>query len=269
MVWRLDYHIHTKYCRHARGELEEYVQAALSKNLDEMGFSDHFIMTYLPPQTVQDDYCMKEEELPLYIDQAHALQDKYRNIIIKLGIEADYYTGKEKEIQKLLNPFKFDYIYGSIHVVEDQVIDDDRYRKKLHGHEIFELYEKYFLIQKKAVQSGLFDIMAHFDLPKKYGDRPHKSINELVEGVVEALAKKKVCVEVNTGGLRKPVKELYPSVEILRSFCENDIQVTLGSDSHQPSEVGWEIDRTLQLLRDIGFTQIVGFEKRKKIFYDI
>ncbi|MFX1296880.1 MAG: histidinol-phosphatase HisJ family protein [Promethearchaeota archaeon] len=266
---RLDYHIHTKLCRHAIGEMDEYVQVALSKSLDEMGFSDHFIMVYLPQNAVQDDYCMKKEEIPIYINKVRNLQKKYADISIKLGIEVDYYEGKKNEIKQLLSPYEFDYIYCSIHVVDGEVIDDDRFRKIPYGNEIDELYKKYFINLKKAIESRLFDIVAHLDLPKKYGERPKRSMNELVEEVIEALVRHKLCIELNTGGYRKPIKEQYPSLDILRLCYENDIQVTIGSDSHKPEEVGWEVTRALNLLRDIGYSHIVGFENRRKIFYDI
>jgi histidinol-phosphatase (PHP family) len=249
--------------------MEDYVQVALSKKLDEMGFSDHFIMTYLPPSAVQDDYCMRVEEIPIYINKVKELQISHSDISIKLGIEVDYAGGKEKEIKKLLKPYEFDYIYCSIHVVEGRCIDDDRFRKVPQGQEIDELYAKYFTIMEQAIESRLFDIMAHLDLPKKFGDRPERSISELIARVIEALVRNKVVIELNTGGFRRPVKEQYPSIEILQRCYENDIQITLGSDSHQPEEVGWEIDRALNILRDLGYSQIVGFEKHKKILYDI
>ncbi|MCD4692171.1 MAG: PHP domain-containing protein, partial [Calditrichales bacterium] len=36
-----DYHIHTKLCKHARGEMEEYVEQALRIGLKEIAFTDH------------------------------------------------------------------------------------------------------------------------------------------------------------------------------------------------------------------------------------
>jgi len=269
MPTRIDYHIHTKFCRHATGEMEEYVQVALSKKLDEMGFSDHFIMTYLPSTLDTTEYCMKEEELPLYIQGVKDLQENHSEISIKLGVEVDYCLGKEKIIKKLLRPFKFDYIYGSVHLVDDWIIDDDRNKENYEKYDLFELYQKYFHIQKRAIETGLFDILTHFDLPKKFGYRPQQSINELIDEVIEALVKQKMCVELNTGGFRKPINEQYPSSAILQKCYENDIQVTFGSDSHKPEEVGWDLDRALEILRDIGYSQLVGFKNRRKIFYNI
>jgi len=249
--------------------MSDYVRAAIAKGLDEMGFSDHFIMVYLPPSLAQDDYCMKAEELPLYIKKVKELQEAHTDIEIKLGIEVDFYEGKVSEIETLLKPFQFDYIYGSTHVVRDIIIDDDRFRATWDAYSVDEVYEIYFRNLKKAVESRLFDIMAHLDLPKKYGDRPTKPMDMLIDDVIDALVQNDVCVELNTSGLRKPVKEQYPSFQILQALFENDIPITIGSDSHRPDEVGWELEKALQMLREIGYSQIVCYKNRKREYYDI
>lgn len=271
MPRHIDYHIHTNLCGHATGEMAEFVEAAISKKLDEIGFADHLPMIFLPANLPLEDYCMKLEELPLYVQLVKHLQEKYPNIIIKLGIEADYYEGKEQEIRKLLKQVDFDFVYGSIHALGDPawVIDDDRYRHRYKDYDLFELYQLYFKSLVEAIQTGLYDVLAHLDLPKKYGDRPEQSIAPLVAEVIEALVKNKVCIEVNTSGFRRPVEEQYPSTEILRACFENDIQVTMGSDAHRAEEVGWKIARALKILKEVGYSQIVGFEKRKKLFFEI
>ena len=40
----IDYHIHTKLCGHASGEMAEYVECAIAAGVKEMGFSDHMPM---------------------------------------------------------------------------------------------------------------------------------------------------------------------------------------------------------------------------------
>ena len=271
MVRRIDYHIHTKLCGHAVGEMSEYVEASIAKNLDEIGFSDHIPMIYLPSYLPLEDYCMKLEELPLYVESVKRLQEEYPDIIIKLGIEADYYEGKEQDIKKLLNQIDFDYIFGSVHALGDPawVIDDQRFSDKHQQFEVFELYQLYFKYLIEAIKTGFYDIIAHLDLPKKFGDRPKQSIQPMIDEVIEALVKNKVSIEVNTAGLRFPAGEQYPSEEVLRACYKSDIQVTVGSDSHRPEEVGWELDKALNLLRKIGYSQIIGFKKRKRIFFEI
>ena len=57
-----DYHTHTPLCRHAEGEPEAYVDAALAAGLTEYGISDH------APQVPEpfDDWRMLDAELPEY-----------------------------------------------------------------------------------------------------------------------------------------------------------------------------------------------------------
>ncbi len=271
MVRRIDYHIHTKLCNHATGEMAEFVETAISKKIDEIGFADHLPMVFLPSNLPLDDYCMKLEQLPFYVTSVKELQEKYPDIVIKLGIEADYYDGKEQEIKELLKRADFDYVYGSVHAIGEPawIIDDERFRHKYQEYDVFELYQFYFKNITQAIQTGLYDIMAHLDLPKKFGDRPEQSITPMIDEVIDALVKHRVSIEVNTAGFRYPAGEQYPSEEILRACFENDIQVTFGSDSHRPEEVGWELDRALSLLREIGYTEIIGFKKRKRISFEI
>ena len=63
---------------------------------------------------------------------------------------------------------------------------------------------------------------------------------------------------------RKEVKEQYPSEEIIKSIFDLDIPILLGSDAHHPSEIVFEFKKIINLLKDIGFTQLAKFDKRKR-----
>ena len=129
-------------------------------------------------------------------------------------------------------------------------------------------------MQKREIEySKLFDldIVSHFDLPKKFNDLPNDKelvFNEAVK-TLEVVKKKGVAMEINTSGLRKDVKEQYPSEEIIKKIFELDIPVLLGSDAHDPNEVGWEFKSTMSLLKKIGITQLAHFNKRKVSFLEI
>ena len=40
----VDYHCHTRLCKHAVGEVPQYVERAIARGIDELGFSDHMPM---------------------------------------------------------------------------------------------------------------------------------------------------------------------------------------------------------------------------------
>ena len=76
------------------------------------------------------------------------------------------------------------------------------------------------------------------------------------------LAQSGVAVEVSTGGLRKPIGELYPDPRFLAACRDRDVPVTLASDAHVPALVGSDFDRALELLRSAGYETITIFEER-------
>ncbi len=76
-------------------------------------------------------------------------------------------------------------------------------------------------------------------------------------------------MEINTGGLRKDVKQQYPTKEIIQRMYEHDIPVLLGSDAHSPESIAYEFKRIINMLKEIGYSQLAHFNKRKRIFFEI
>jgi len=115
------------------------------------------------------------------------------------------------------------------------------------------------------------DIVGHFDLPKKFNDFPANKelIFKEVMKTLELIKKRGIVMEINTGGLRKDVKEQYPSEEIINKMLDLDIQILLGSDAHKPNQVAWEFQKMLRFLKKVGYTQLTHFEKRNRTFLEI
>ncbi|MFX0057750.1 MAG: histidinol-phosphatase HisJ [Candidatus Hodarchaeota archaeon] len=277
-----DWHTHNFLCRHAIGSLEEYVEEGLKIGLDLIGFSDHFPYEFLKgiEGIPYQNYSMRLEEVNGYISNAEKLKKAYHNKIkIKIGFEIDFIEYQEGIYKKYLNKFidKLDYILGSIHILQGKneifAFDDNRF---LDRYNIFksidEFYLKYYEILLNMISSKEFDcdIISHFDLPKKYNKRPENKeiILNKAFTILEFIKKKKLAVEINTSGLRKEVKEQYPSEEIIKKMWEFDIPILLGSDAHHPYEVGYKFKETIKLIKKIGYNQLAYFDKRKKYFID-
>ena len=65
-------------------------------------------------------------------------------------------------------------------------------------------------------------------------------------------------------GLRKPVGEIYPSRQLLEMFHRRGVPIILSSDAHAPGEVGAGYDKSLPLVRDIGYREVVTFSNRER-----
>lgn len=260
----VDYHIHTKMCGHAYGEMEEYVAAAQRKGLREIGFADHVPMYFLAPEQRDLSIAMKEEELPLYVEQVREMQAKFHPFNVKLGLEADFTPGMENELAAILEAYDFDYVLGSIHYIDGWGYDNSQYISEYDKWDLYELYRRYFTILGQAAASGLFDTLAHPDLIKKFGFSPQADIAPLYAGAVQKIAEAGVCIEVNTAGLRAPAGEIYPQIKFLELCRKNRVPVTLGSDAHHPEQVGAGFKEAMELLRTVGYREVVTFSGRKR-----
>ncbi|WP_418790583.1 histidinol-phosphatase HisJ family protein [Phosphitispora sp. TUW77] len=265
----IDYHIHTKMCGHASGEMDEFVVVGKQKGLKEIGFADHIPMYFLPAEERDNSIAMKEEELDTYAGRVREMQEKYYPFPIKFGIEADFIPGKEKELLAVLKRHDFDYVLGSIHFLDGWGFDNPRHRQGYDKWDIYELYHYYFTTVQKAAASGIFDSMAHPDLIKKFGIRPDRDVTGIYEDTVREIAASGVCVEINTAGLRVPAGEIYPDTVFVKLCHKYKVPVTLGSDAHQPQYVGVGFKEAVAVLKSAGYTKVVTFTGRNKNYYYI
>ena len=258
-----DYHLHTSLCGHAVGEMEEYLAAAERAGLTEVGFSDHLPQYFLPPDQRNPGLGMGEEELPRYVEKVLRLREAAAPVRLKLGAEADYVPGHEEALARILDRYPFDYVLGSVHYIDGWGFDNPELIDGYSRRDIGQLYEQYFSLLQAAARTGLFDVMAHPDLIKKFGYRPAGNITPLYEATARIFAEAGVCVEVNTAGLRVPARELYPAPGFLAACRRRGVPVTLGSDAHRPDQVGLGLADALRLVRDSGFGEIASFSGRK------
>ncbi|MFW9781432.1 MAG: histidinol-phosphatase HisJ [Candidatus Heimdallarchaeota archaeon] len=278
-----DWHTHNSLCRHATGILDDYARRAIALNLDLIGFSDHFPYEFL--QGIEgipyEEYGMPLDEIEMYISTIERLKSNYEEEIeIKIGFELDFIQLQADAHKKYLNQYieRLDYILGSVHILEGKTgffaFDDSRFLKNydLYG-SIEDLYLDYYTTLQNMVNSPdfNFNIISHLDLPKKFNRRP--VISELIENQVlktlELVKKEDLVIEINTSGLRKPIKEQYPSETILRKMYELDIPILLGSDAHHPDELGFEFRNILKLVKKIGYNQLAYFDKRRMLSVEI
>ena len=248
-----DYHIHTKYCNHAAGEMEEYVQAAIKNNLSEMGFACHIPMEYYPVELPREFFAMSLVDLNTkYFPEIQRLQNKYKEQIeIKTGLEIDYIISW---IQDPINEFideyseRLDYIIGSVHVLKTNGsvwgIDSQESSYLFNEFGIDVVYNQYLDAILELIHSDKYHILAHLDLPKKYGFRPQDKTNYYlrITEILNEINKYGMCIEVNTGGLRKHIGEMYPEEDIIKMMVEHNIPLITSSDSHKPEEVAYNFE---------------------------
>jgi len=257
-----DYHIHTSFCNHANGTMKQYVTRAISMGLVEMGFSDHNPL----PARFNNHYRMLVEDMPLYLNIIEDLRKQFPEIRIKVGVEMDYIDSAVDFLRQFIENNHFDYIIGSVHYLNGQAKDHLLYFSDFNLTKKRDLFFRYFQNMKKAVQSGLFDIIGHFDIPRRFWGDLDDITMAYAEEALQLVKQNDLCLEINTSGFRtENVMEPFPGRKLLSLAQELQIPIIIGSDSHTPSHVGSYFRETVQLLKNIGFTETNFFSDRKRI----
>lgn len=157
------------------------------------------------------------------------------------------------------NDFRPTFFLGSIHYLQEKPIDWDEHTEiweELGANALWCLYVKEWC---QAATSGLFDSMAHPDLPRMFsteGYCPTIDLTPLYKEMAEAAHAGKVHVEINTAGLIKSFKDFYPHEALLTEFFKAGVPLTIGSDAHHASRMGDHILEAYRYARSIGYTQI-------------
>ena len=275
-----DYHMHlegddvTAPCPYTPERVRLYAEAARRAGVAEIGISEHAhrfaefrpVMEELfgegrPQHPEVRRWLSAEFREPLrrYADAVLAAREQ--GLAVRLGIEVDYLPGQEAAIARALEGIPWDYVIGSVHFVDGACIDCSASITwpQADGEA---LWERYWRLMRQAAASGLFDVLAHPDLPKKFGHRPRHFPQAAFEDFLREAASRGIAVEVNTAGLRKPVGEIYPAEELLRRMVEAGLDVHLGSDAHDPSEVGHGFERAREWMRRAGVRRVIHWRGR-------
>ena len=93
---------------------------------------------------------------------------------------------------------------------------------------------------------------------------PRDDCTPLYEKFLAAAKKHGCAIELNTAGLRKDCREIYPSREILQLAFQKGVPITFGSDAHAPGEVGMNFAEAVQLARGVGYTESCRFVQRQR-----
>ena len=251
----VDGHVHTNLCHHAQGEMEEYVRSAISRELNKIIFLEHLEVGI----NYFESTWLTADDFDFYHKEGKRLQEKYRDRIeIGLGVEVGYNPSFLEEIQQRLALHKWDRVGISYHFLESdsghlnmvsrKQINIDR----LNQYGADEVVCRYYKDLRAAVEKLPGQVLCHIDAvlrhhPKVTFTPEHFA---LIDELLDAVARKKMAIEVNTSGYRTK-NEPYPSPAILRKAVERNIPLVAGSDAHRPEDVGRYFDRLPGLMKEL------------------
>ncbi|WP_156291959.1 histidinol phosphate phosphatase domain-containing protein [Oceanobacillus salinisoli] len=267
------------------GWLDLYLQRAKQLGLKEVGIVDHLYrfqdtMDYYKKHIhlegdkfgdMQQKWLNQVAVIPSieqFIESIQSQKEKWEKhgVTLKLGIEADFFPNGEEELERLIENKPWDYVIGSVHFVDGWGFDNPEAAYLFEEGNLLDLYKTHTSYVCQAIESGLFDILAHLDNLKVFSYRPDEGVlKDSYEMVASMLKKHDTASEVNTGlSYRYPIKEACPSSTYLQTLANYEIPMTLSSDSHYPDDLGTNLDQAANMLKKYSYENIVGFTKRKR-----
>jgi len=266
-----DYHVHLRpdapdttaerFFTAANARL--YRETARERGIAELGVSEHIYRFHQALEVWDHDLWRGAavDDLDAYCAFVREATD------LRLGIEADFVPGREDRMAELLAARDWDYVVGAVHFLGDHSLDHPDYDIWSTGQTPDEVWTQYFQWLGEAARTGLFDILAHPDLVKHWGEdrpRPQGDLRRFYALAMDGIAESGVAVELSTAGLRKPIGELYPATGFLEMVLEAGNPISLSSDAHTAQDLGHGYAQALALLEGLGVRELAVFEGRRR-----
>ena len=209
-----DYHTHTFYSD-GTSSIEDNVIVAIEQGLKEIGITDHGF------NHVSGG--IKRTDIPKMREEINNLQQKYPQIKILLGLEANLlnYNGDvdltEDDIKSL------DYVILGIHKLT--------FGKGVKGSFRFNLRNFFWdtLKHRRKITQSYIKAMERY--PIKVIVHPNYATGCDVAGLAKACAEKGVLIEFNG-------KRIYFDDQEMQTLIDSDAKFIIGSDAHRATNVG-------------------------------
>lgn len=247
---RYDLHTHTAFSD--GWDWREMAAAAAAIGLDGIGFTDHC-------PVVADPFGRRERyDFPdTYAERRAEFREDARAFDVRIfdGAEVNYDPTAEAEIRSFLETAGFEYTIGSVHTIPDaHVPNPDASLAEAAPETKAAMIDRYVDRQVALVESELFDIIGHIDLPQRTDTLADLMEPSHHERLATALADHRTIPEINAGRLNRSLGTVHPDPGVLDIYAAHDVEFVLGTDSHAPDQLTERIALLGEMLPELPVT---------------
>jgi histidinol-phosphatase (PHP family) len=256
---------------HGSSTLQEMLDAAVKRGMRTYGVTNH--------APVSDARFLADDEREAGIDlrqrfaqfeayatlSSAAVEDYAGRLEVLRGFEAEVVPTATyvADMRKLRQRYRFEYVVGSVHFVDELPIDVSRELfevavNRLGGLEV--MLTRYYRQVAEMVEGLRPEVIGHFDLPRLLsdGDPAHdaRPVVAAATAALEAIAGVGSLLEVNTAAYRKGLRWPYPAPRLVQRAAALRIGMTLSDDSHETAQVGSHLETARAYLLSCGVGSI-------------
>ncbi|MDR1629989.1 MAG: histidinol-phosphatase HisJ family protein [Oscillospiraceae bacterium] len=260
----IDLHVHTDNSPDGHHAAMLICETAVAKGLRAVAFTDHCeVDVYFDDKY---DRVVRQS----YFEVARAKSAYRGNLLVLQGVELAQPTYDEELALKIIDARNYDMIIGSIHNLRGE--SDFYYTRDFEGMDIDSMLKAYFRELAVLADWGQFDTLAHLTYPLRYFYARNNISVDMeeyaceVDEILKLLAENHIALEINTAGLRQPIKKLAPEFPIVKRFRElGGKYITIGSDAHYAEHLAAGFDDALEVAQEAGFDCVTLFQNRDPV----
>ena len=265
---KFSYHTHTPFSD-GTNTIEEMLEYAVKLGWEEIGISDHLVIhknirnaEYFGYER-NNVFVFEDFESALKASNAHVekIKEAARKYPLKVhtGFEVDYfpYQGWEESFKQLKSKSKADYFINGNHLFFDEKCEkligiNDPHAQRFNDTAKAEHISRHFQTIKKAIESGLYDFIAHVDYVRGTGFMEERDFEKEIMDIIKALVQNKIPTEINTKSYQK-LGYFMPIRWILEELRDHNIPIVISDDAHNINELSNHFEKAEQHLTKLNY----------------
>lgn len=254
-----DYHSHSFFSDDSTTPLRDMVEAAIKKGLKEIAITDHYDPDYPDPNFPFD------LEFEAYYRALLQVEEEYSSKIkIIKGIEIGIQHGDTHEkCHMAAKAFPYDFILGSFHCSSGEDLYTEYFKTRNDENGVKEFYD---YVYEGICEFEDFDVLGHINVIDRYVTAvpDYAQYMDKIRQILKKLIETGKGIELNMSSFRYNLGDrTTPSKEILSLYKELGGEIiTIGSDAHRESHIGYMYREATEILNSHGFKYITTFDKR-------
>ncbi|MDR0345713.1 MAG: PHP domain-containing protein [Nocardiopsaceae bacterium] len=257
-----DHHVHSEwsYDTFGRTSMIAACQRAADAGVPAVAFTEHLDFSDWGPGDpigatgIKPGWwdAIRPLDLPGYQASLAECRDRFRSLRILSGVEAGEPHLFAGSAGAVIRAGSFDWVLGSLHALawEDRLVNSSSLLRTLPPAEVM---RRYFAELLRLIEgSGLFQILAHVDYPRRHwprsaGPYPEREFEEEYRAVLRALAGSGRVLEINT------YSPLLSATLLGWWREEGGTAISFGSDAHVSWRVGDKFRDAMAVAEAAGF----------------
>lgn len=218
-----NYHSHTKWCKHATGDVREIVIEAINQGMKEFAFTEH--VAYPNYNSSRPEL----SELAIIFQQIDdTIKEFGTQIKIYKALECEYVPELHDHYQKLKDQYQLDFLILGHHFSS---VPPTMNYFNIRDKNLLDEYERTVIA---GINSGLFKMIAHPDVfLNTYPFNEYAA--QSAQNILKAIEANNIYLEINANGLRNQCG--YPSVDFFKLSKNYQLKYLINADSHALSDL--------------------------------